>query len=848
MSRSLPRFSLVLLIVFALFVFAGCAEQTRAYLGYRLAPHVPPTNKTIEIPAAGLPEAVAIYLDDYGVPHIQARDEYSLYYAFGYMEGRDRRFELEMFKMVAAGRLRELIGENDQTGVMTKLEIFSRMIGLYRDAQALVDSLPPEDLRLLQAFSDGINAATARETRPLEFRLLNYQPEPWRPYDSGLIIALVRFGLCKDWEMELGRLELYLYQLQTGADLDRAMAIWPVRYEMGPFLIGDKQPQDPFAAIPPIAPELVDYLKEFAREHPLDLQHPPVAPDKHAAYWSSLSCSNNWAIDGQWTGTGKAALCSDPHMPHFLPSMAYLSHLKCADCPTGAYEVIGGSFVGLPAISFGTNGKVAWGATSNWADVTDLYVEKPAPGKPDFYLREGKEIPFQKLVEEFKIRQQDGSFRTETYIVRATDHGVILNDFTDRLPADFPLVALHRDLAWGRPISALRGVYLSANVDQAREAMLDFTAMIGHWAIADDGGNILYVGTVNLPKRTRHLGSTPVPGWVDDYDWTTMIPPGDLPYIKNPPFHFIGTANNQVIHPETTAYPITLSGDVPHRSGRIFAELGKGSDGSPVAEQMRRLHLDNIDLGWEWERDLYTRALTPLLNDQDKLVARAAKLLLEWDGTNDPRDVAPGLFQSLNAYLLENTLVDEMSRASLDYQLHFFNAEPLVFNILRHPDNPAWDDRRTPEVERAETVIAASFRQAVAAMRDRYGKRLTGWKWNKVSPTVFTHPFGEQKGLQRYLNRKVKTSGSANTVDKHQFMRAEMTYFPVKYGPVMRVNIDLNDLSASMMSLPGGQSGLPSSKHYDDQLPLYLKGKGLPMTLGFDQWEQKAAGKLLLKP
>jgi len=848
MPRSIFRYSLFALIIFALLVAAGCDRQSRAYLGYRLSPEVPATNRTIEIQTPGIPEAVTIYLDDYGVPHIQAHDEYALYFAFGYIEGRDRRFELEMFKMVAAGRLRELIGENDQTGVMTKLEVFSRMIGLYRDAQALVETLPEEDLRLLQAFSDGINAATRNEPRPLEFRLLDYQPEPWRPYDCGLIIALIRFGLCKNWEMELGRLEMYFHQLQTGADLDRAMAIWPVRYEMGPFLIGAKQEKDPFAMIPPVAPELAAYLTELAKAHPLDLQQPITPSETSAAVWSSLSCSNNWAVDGQWTGTGKSALCSDPHMPHYLPSMAYLTHLQCLDCPTGSYEVIGGSFIGLPAIAFGTNGKVAWGATSNWADVTDLYVEKPVPDRPDYYDQAGREVPFGKQVEEFKIRQADGSFRTETYTARVTSHGVILNDFNDRLPPDFPLVALHRDLEWGRPISALRGVYLSQNVDQARTAMLDFTAMIGHWAIADDSGSILYVGTVNLPERTRHLGTVPVPGWVDTYDWQTMIPPGELPYIKNPPFHFIGTANNQVIHPETTPFPITLSGDVPHRSGRIFAVLGRGNDGRSVVEQMRGLHLDNIDLGWEWVRELYTRALSPLKNDPDPLVAEAAAVLLAWDGANDPQDIAPGLFQSLNAFIVENTLVDEMSRAALDYQLHFFNAEPLVFNILRHPDNPAWDDRRTPATEKAEEVIAASFRQAVAGMRARYGDTLRKWTWNEVAPTVLTHPFGQQRALAGYLNRKVETLGSANAVNKHQFMRAEMTHFPVKYGPVMRINVDLNDLSASMMSLPGGQSGIPASRHYDDQLPLYLKGEGLPMTLGFGPWEAKAAGKLILKP
>jgi acyl-homoserine lactone acylase PvdQ len=62
---------------------------------------------------------------------------------------------------------------------------------------------------------------------------------------------------------------------------------------------------------------------------------------------------------------------------------------------------------------------------------------------------------------------------------------------------------------------------------------------------------------------------------------------------------------------------------------------------------------------------------------------------------------------------------------------------------------------------------------------------------------------------------------------------------------VLRINVDLSDLASSRMSLPGRESGRPASKHYDDILPLYTKGDGVPMEMDFQRIE--AVGRLVLE-
>jgi penicillin amidase len=838
------RIVFVVGLLIAVAMIAACSSQAMRYLNYRGNPDVAPTAGDFTIAVPGLSSPATIVFDEFAVPHIRAADEPSLAFAMGYIHARDRRFQMETLRLVAAGRIREMVGDQDASGSLAHLEIVSRAIYLIQDAKEILRTASPEDHALLDAYAAGVNAATEREPIPMEFRVLNYRPEPWTALDSTLITALVSFGLNKNWEQELGRLELIVHQLRTGSTIERALAIWKPRFDLPPHLIGERPAHDPFADIPPIAPELAAYLTEYVKtmNSPTAFTPPPVtlaANSPWDAFVHGGSHSNNWAMSGRWTGTGAGAAAYDPHMPLSIPPLGYLAHLRCDNCPGGSYEVIGAGFVGLPAISFGTNGNVTWGPTSNWADVADLYVEKPVPGQANAcYDGRGAAAPFDVRREVFRIRQSNGTLKTETKTVRSSRHGVLLNDFVDRLPPDFPLVALQRDHQKGKPITALRHLYRAHNVTEARLALNDFAAMVGHWALSDRQGNIAYCGPLYLPKRAHHLGTVPVPGWVETYDWREFVPPDQLPWIEN-----------QVVQPESLGYPINFEGDVPHRYARIAQVLGAGRGARPLAEQIGALQTDDLDLGWPEVRPLFTRALAPLENDDDRLAAQAASILLTWDGRCDPNAVAPVLFHSLCAFLFKRAMEDEVSPATLQFLLTYFNAEPLVYSILGDENNPAWGDRGAGPRTPVDEVIRETFRLAVHELAKKYGDKITRWRWRDAATLMLMHPFGGSSALAGFVNRgPLPTRGANNTVNKQQFPRIGLVTFPVKYGPVLRVAIDLSDLRGSRMSVPGGESGRPSSPHYDDILPLYLRGEGVSMDTDFARIEAHATGRIHLLP
>lgn len=822
MKRRFPSLGRCLALVACALLIAGCATAPRGPGG---------PGQPAAVRVQGISGPVSIVIDRHGIPDISAGSEADVAFGLGYMHGRDRRFQMELLRMDALGRLREFLGARVPRAVL-RLEIFSRALAFERDARALLATLSPEDRRILDAYASGVNAATDGEPRPFEFRLMGYYPEPWTAVDTLAVMQLVSFGFCKNWEQELVRLEIIVFQLGRGFSMQHALAVWPPRFDMPPHLIGQKPIEDPFASIPLIAPELAEYLEtSFAGESLSEVRGAEEeAPDALATDLDLSFLSNNWAVDGKWTRTGRSAFAMDPHMPSSLPPLPYLIRLTLDSAAEGSYRVTGASFPCLPAVPFGTNGAVAWGPTSNWADVTDLYVEKPSVGKPGYYQTETGDRPFTVREEVYRVRHGT-RFTEEKRSVRETRHGVIVNDFVDRLPPDFPLVALSRAPTFGDSLRSLRGLYRASTVAEARAALSGFTAMVGHWVLADAKGDIGYASPVNLPLRRASLGTVPVPGWNGKYEWDGFVPADKLPGLENPAAGYVATANNQVVQPESPGYPINFEGDVPFRVVRIDSKLAQGTSGDDLIAQMSKLQTDGRDNSWDAVRGIVSGGIARLADSPSTLVASAARTLLAWDGNVDPDSPAPTLYQSLLTTLMNVLLSREMSTVTLSFLRFYFNADPLLFGMLQDPDNPAWKDLAELSGEDRDAVVAMSFRLSIAALVQKYGARLDNWTWRRTAPVIVAHPLGSIPGFG-FLNRGgFAPRGTASSIWLHKYDRDDPARFPVLYGPGVRLVVDFSDPARCLLSIPGGQSGRPGNRHYADILPLFEKGEGVLVDL-----------------
>jgi penicillin amidase len=121
----------------------------------------------------------------------------------------------------------------------------------------------------------------------------------------------------------------------------------------------------------------------------------------------------------------------------------------------------------------------------------------------------------------------------------------------------------------------------------------------------------------------------------------------------------------------------------------------------------------------------------------------------------------------------------------------------------------------------------ADMRDALASvvrtLRSEHGEDPTAWQWGAVRPITVAHPLGVVKQLAPLFNRgPFPWGGDGNTVSQASGRDPAVI-------ASLRVVIPVGDWDNARFVLPGGQSGNPFSPHYDDQLPLWKVGSGIPI-------------------
>jgi len=138
-------------------------------------------------------------------------------------------------------------------------------------------------------------------------------------------------------------------------------------------------------------------------------------------------------------------------------------------------------------------------------------------------------------------------------------------------------------------------------------------------------------------------------------------------------------------------------------------------------------------------------------------------------------------------------------------------SQVMVDLILNHPDSEFFDNRTTPEREGLADIAGRAFREAVAKLEKRCGPFGPAWKWGKTKGTRIEHladiPDLGLEGLE--------ADGDSITIDA----------ISAAVGPSWRMVVELGPVVKAWGIFPGGQSGNPGSKFYDDMVENWLAGK-----------------------
>ncbi len=173
---------------------------------------LPEYSGRVEVP--GLGAEVQVVRDDRGVPQMYADSSDDLFYAQGYVHAQDRFFEMDFRRHVTAGRLSELVGENEDA---LAADTVVRTLGWRRVAEAELPLLEPDTRRFLQAYADGVNAyiggrspaelSTAYPVLAIPNDLRRI--EEWTPVDSLAWLKAMAWDLRSNYQEELGRAQVF---------------------------------------------------------------------------------------------------------------------------------------------------------------------------------------------------------------------------------------------------------------------------------------------------------------------------------------------------------------------------------------------------------------------------------------------------------------------------------------------------------------------------------------------------------------------------------------------------------------------------------------------------------------
>ncbi|UNX55454.1 penicillin acylase family protein [Georgenia sp. TF02-10] len=857
----------------------------------------------------GLDAEVEVLRDERGVAQIYASTDADLMRAQGYVHAQDRFFEMDYRRHATAGRLSELVGQNEAA---MGADLVVRTLGWRRVAEQEWEMLGEEARDLYSAYADGVNAyLRSREASELglEYTVLGLTTtlapvEPWDPVDSLAWLKAMAWDLRSNFEDELGRAAALR---PVGGDLARVQQLYP-GYSADvttPILPDGTDPARRPPVDAPAASAPGQSAETTVAAHPTgetaasgnptrDDQAPsttddPVPPAATAALARSAKAldavpqllgtgdgigSNSFVVSGDHTLSGAPLLANDPHLNLQTPNLWYQVGLHCvelsADC---TFDVAGVSFAGLPGVVIGHNADLAWGLTNLGADVTDLTLERLY--EDGTYLRDGARLPLEERRETIEVN--GGSPRVIT--VATTAHGPIISEvLTDSAvagtvpvpegapPAGFSGYGVA--LQWTALLPGRTGEAIFA-INRARDAA-DIAAAAALFEVpsqnivfATTDGDIGYQAPGKVPVRAQVPdavvpadGSWPRPGWDSRFDWQGFVDPADMPAAVNPPEGFIVAANQPVAPPGSGPF-LTTDWDAGYRAQRIrtLIEEQIAEDRPFDVAGMNAIMLDDVSP--------FGPALVPALLSVDvdsDFVAEAVDQLRTWSAEGFPTatgSAGAAYFNAVWANLLALTFADDLPTSQTpDGGGRWLR---VVTDLLEEPENPWWDDRTTVNVvEGRDEILRQAMVTARQQLTNTLGKDPAGWQWGQLHQFRAEHLVLGGEGVPGPVRRLVNPAplpvpGGSSVVNATGYDAAardagDRVSFTVTSGPSVRLVADLADLDASTWVLSSGTSGHPGSRHYTDQIRSWAEGETYPWPFTREAVEEAEVDTLTLRP
>ncbi len=698
-----------------------------------------PTAETLQVDG----EPVQIFRDRYGVPRVFAKTLHGLFVANGYAVAEDRAWQMEKYRLDAAGRLAEVFGEKSldrdkqvRRDGMTREE--------WRDE---FDHLPAEAQEIFRAYVEGANRylEDAERAHKLseEFSKRQWKPAPWTVEDSMAIGGMMgrRFGasgtdhlrnvaVVEYLTKRLGSEEAALQVFNDLAWIDDPAAIPTV--ESGVRSLGSGvalQPADgaertrgwpSWAASPGFARlfELDDEVNSeavFATAHELGL------PTR----WGSYA----WLLSPARSASASALLVGGPQMGFATPQIAHQVQL------TGAgVNVMGMGFAGIPGVLIGMNDHLAWTSTSGASHNEDVYLEKLNPSDPHEYWFRGAWHKMEHRVERILIKDRPAVL----YDVYRTVHGPIIQWSPDRKSAT------SKRMAYFAKEYETAAAFLGLNT---AKRIQDIPALAAQIASSHN----IFVATEDGDVGFWHCGFFPVyPPGVDprfplrgtgEDEWQGFIPFDHLPQVVNPPSGIIFNWNNKP-SADWKRYSVPAWGVAFHISNirnalerRLKEQGGKLSltDAEGIAPIIGRQNYIA-----DWLKPGLVEAASRADATLSPEARQALDYLRHWDNWVADGSVAQTIFDAWYNRLRDLIFAEAIGNLGDQRTFDRFVSASTVAHALAGAQSSVRLSRNYLGGRRGEEVELTALDQALAKLRKERGPDMTHWgysvEWIKFDP------------------------------------------------------------------------------------------------------------------
>jgi len=737
----------------------------------------------LAIESAELTGKVSVYFDNRLVPHVFASNDHDAFYVQGYLHAKHRLWQMEFQTLAAAGRLSEVLGEGPNGAILNYDRNMRRMGMTYAAERTLVTmEADPVTRNCIDAYTAGVNNYISQLTKsqlPFEYKLLNYRPEKWSNMKIALFMKYISYELtAEENDIEYTNARTFF----TDTEFDK---LYPISQDSVDPII-PKGTLFPTPASLPVIPPVADSLY-FKWKQPLQIDEIEPARDNG---------SNNWAVAGMKTKSGKPILCNDPHLGLNMPSLWYEIQIH-----TPEMNVYGVSFPGAPSVVIGFNDSCAWGLTNGMRDVKDFYEITFKEDGSRQYLFNGKWEESDLRIEEFRIKNKPVFRDTVAYTI----FGPVMYDRNysgNRVSGSSSNLAVRwRAHDPSNEWITFYKLNRAKNYTDYLDAIRHIVCPAQNFIFASKSNDIAIWQQGLYPAKWKRQGDFVMPGIDTTFMWQAEIPLQENPHMLNPPRGFVSSANQL---PADSTYPYYLGGHHDLFRGLLINRYLHDMWAVTPAD-MQKLQTENFN-------PLAEMALPVMLKNLDTLQLDGSSKIFfdkvsQWNLRNDPEEEGATVFKIWYDSLENAIWKDELMRVPEPWE---WPSEYTLAEALKRDSLFSFiDNINTDKKELLKDVVTSAFKNSTGALKQLQSDKRLSWSAYKL--TGIRH-------LLRIapLSRLGLTTGGGTHV-----INATKDF----HGPSWRMIVHLTKKTEAYGIYPGGQSGNPGSIYYDSFVNNWAAGK-----------------------